>query len=171
MKLLKTIYRQEDLDLSGKTLQREAVRGIISKGNQVYMLYSHKKGDYKFPGGGVEPGETYKQALIREIKEECGALVSQVEAKIGKVIEYKKAKEEEYDIFKMTSFYYMCNIEEKYCSQKLEPYEKDFEFQPVWVKIDDAYRNNKMLIEKSEEKYLGWILRETYVLSQLAGTG
>lgn len=49
---------------------REAVRGIIKHENKLLMVYSSKDGDYKFPGGGVDVGETHEEALVREIREE-----------------------------------------------------------------------------------------------------
>lgn len=55
---------------------------IIIKNGQV-LLGQRRKGDrhpfkWEFPGGKVEPGETPRQALIRELREEL-----QIEAKIG----------------------------------------------------------------------------------------
>ncbi|WP_425558410.1 NUDIX domain-containing protein [Kribbella ginsengisoli] len=37
------------------------------------MLLKSRHGDYKFPGGGVEPGESMQSALQREFLEECGS--------------------------------------------------------------------------------------------------
>lgn len=46
---------------------------IIKKDNKI-LIVSRKTGEFagmfEFPGGKVEPGETSKQALIREIQEE-----------------------------------------------------------------------------------------------------
>lgn len=48
--------------------------GIIRDKNTIYLLRRVKKGKeyYCFPGGGVEKGETPKQAVQREINEEFG---------------------------------------------------------------------------------------------------
>jgi 8-oxo-dGTP pyrophosphatase MutT (NUDIX family) len=88
MRLLKEIYRKSHINLTGKMIYRESVRGIIRRENEFLMVYSSKEGDYKFPGGGVDKGETYKDALIREIREECGGIVKNIHNEFGKTIEY-----------------------------------------------------------------------------------
>ena len=51
--------------------QRTAVRGVIHYQNKILMVQTNR-GDYKFPGGGMEEGETEKETLLREITEETG---------------------------------------------------------------------------------------------------
>lgn len=162
MMLLKEIIRSHNLDLSGNTLLREAVRGVIVKENKLLMIYSAKEGDYKFPGGGVKASETYETALIREVSEECGAKVISIYDKIGKVIEYDRPMEQKYDVFKMISTYYLCEIDSSIGKQSLDQYEKDLGFTPMWIDIDEAISTNQKLIES--EHYPRWTPRELHVL-------
>ena len=48
---------------------RVSVKGIYQDGEGRYML-SKKSGKRWLAGGGIDHGETYKQAIKREIKEE-----------------------------------------------------------------------------------------------------
>jgi len=105
MQLLAEIHRAEGMDIHGRAMYREAVRAIIFRGRELLMVYSSNGGDYKFPGGGVDQGESHEQALAREIDEECGMSLLHIEAEIGSVLEYIPPSKPEYDVFKMTSCY------------------------------------------------------------------
>ena len=48
------------------------VAAIIKDGNKIFATqrgYGEFKDGWEFPGGKVEPNETSKQAIVREIKE------------------------------------------------------------------------------------------------------
>ena len=54
----------------------KVVAAIIRDGDRIFATqrgYGEYKDGWEFPGGKVEPGETSKEALIREIKEELDA--------------------------------------------------------------------------------------------------
>lgn len=56
----------------------QVVAAVIRKGDQVFATargYGDYKGQWEFPGGKVEAGETPQQALVREIQEELDALI------------------------------------------------------------------------------------------------
>lgn len=167
MILLKEIYYKENLNINGKILHREAVRGIILKDTKLLMIFSQQNGDYKFPGGGVDTGETYEDTLLREVQEECGAKVSDIEMGFGKVIEYNIPIEEEYDVFEMTSYYYICKVEENFCEQNLDQYEEDLGFEPVWIDIDMAIRNNKSIMNSNSYQVPRWTPRDTFILEEV----
>lgn len=170
MRLLRTIYRKNDLDLNGRKLIREAVRGIILKNGRILMIYSKRDGDYRFPGGGVNEGETYEETLLREVKEESGASVTRILGDFGRVIEYDRPAEKEYDLFRRTSYYYLCEVAEKMGDQALDPYEKESGFTPVWVDIDEAIAQNSGIISNPEIETSRWTPRETYILKLISET-
>jgi 8-oxo-dGTP pyrophosphatase MutT (NUDIX family) len=167
MRILKEFFRHDGLNTSGKILHRKAIRGIIFQENSLLMIYSPHNGDYKFPGGGVDDGESYQETLVREIREESGAQVARILGEFGAVIEYSRPHEPEYDLFKMTSRYYFCEIEDGFQEQRLDHYEKELGFRPMWVTVEEATRTNTILLESSLVTIPRWTDRETFVLKQL----
>lgn len=165
MKLLGEIFRNSGVGTNGKTIYREAVRGVIIRNNALLMVYSQKNGDYKFPGGGVDEGETHAQALAREIREECGAEILSVHDGIGKITEYDIPVEKNADVFKMDSFYYLCEADPVFGKQSLDPYEAKLGFIPVWTDIDKAVCANRMLIKL--DKFPRWTPREIFALEYI----
>lgn len=60
-------------NLEGKILQ--AVHGLCFCRDKLIVVYARGKGYWTFPGGAIEPGETYEEAVIREVKEESNMKV------------------------------------------------------------------------------------------------
>jgi 8-oxo-dGTP pyrophosphatase MutT (NUDIX family) len=167
MKLLKEIIRREGAKKVGRTIHREAVRGIIRDGRKLLMIYSPVNGDYKFPGGGVVGDEMYVETLTREVSEECGAQVIEIEAEFGSVVEYDIPTERDYDVFKMTSFYYLCRIASEFSQQRLDTYEQHLGFSPVWIDIDVAIQTNTAVLQSGRPRLPRWTRRDTFVLEQV----
>ncbi len=74
----------------------EVVAGIIYKNNKFLIAQRNLKKDqgglWEFPGGKVEKGETYEEALKREIKEEFNADI-EVEEYVGENIHHYPEKD------------------------------------------------------------------------------
>ena len=157
------IFCKENLNLDGKIYYREAVRGIIMKNSKILLIYSEKNGDYKLPGGGIEEGETPKEALIREVQEEAGIRV-EVEEEMLQVMEYDEGQYDDCDVFKMLSTYYKCR-EIKKMKQNLDSYEVEMGFIPKWVNLDEAILQNNKILESLN--YPRWTKRETQVLEYI----
>ena len=49
-----------------------SVAGLVSNDNGEIILINSPRRGWEYPGGMVEPGETFQDALIREINEETG---------------------------------------------------------------------------------------------------
>lgn len=64
--------------------------------------YGEFKGQWEFPGGKVEVGETPKQALVREIKEEL-----EIDIKVGDLIDTIKY---DYPTFHLSMDCFWCKI-------------------------------------------------------------
>ncbi len=57
---------------------RKAVRAIVIHDNQLLVMHRNKFGQeyYTLIGGGIDPGESPEQALLREVHEESGLRIS-----------------------------------------------------------------------------------------------
>lgn len=72
---LQTVYRDLDSldELSGRNVK--GVHAFCFCGDKLVIVYSDMKGYWTPPGGGVEPGETVEEAVIREVFEETNMRV------------------------------------------------------------------------------------------------
>ncbi len=145
---------------------RQAVRAIIFKDDKL-LLINTKKGDYKFPGGGIEQDESHSEALTREVIEETGYLVDRVNELVGIVIEKKPDEFDSTKIFEMKSYYYLCDIGRKQVEQTLDEYEAEQEFKPMWIALNEALSKNYELIEHESNGSNSWIKREAFVMQVL----
>lgn len=142
--------------------KRSASRGIISKGDKYLLIFS-KYGDYKFPGGGVNPGEDLRDTLIREVKEETGYQVIRDSLKpFGKVLERRKGAHE--DILEMDSNYFLCDVASEAGSRNLDEYKKEYDYQVVWMPLSHAIEKNKRVIDLDT---CPWVIRDTKVMEYL----
>lgn len=62
------------------THTRRAARAVMKNSHgKVAVMYFNTTGSYKLPGGGIDDGESTNDALVRELLEETGYRVSDVE--------------------------------------------------------------------------------------------
>lgn len=81
------------------------VAAVIRQGDRIFATargYGEFKGQWEFPGGKIEAGETPQQALIREIKEELDVTV-----RIGDLID---TIEYDYPKFHLSMDCFWCKI-------------------------------------------------------------
>lgn len=163
----KVIEEQQPLQGNIKVNHREAIRAIILQKNKILLVHTNK-GDYKFPGGGVEGNESHSDCLIREVAEETGYINCIIKDKLGSVIEKKLDEYDNNALFQMTSHYYLCELlNDKRITQQLDDYEFAQEFSPKWVSINDAIEQNEKMINSFELEKNGWLEREIFVLKKL----
>lgn len=161
MKLLRTI----DFDLLSpeqrETLVfRQAARAVVrDQENNVALLQVRRKGYYKLPGGGVEPGEDMQTALKRECLEEIGCAV-EVDAEIGSTLEYRAKNN-----VKQESFAYLAHVVGTKGEPSLTPEEAADGFMTIWVPITTAIQ---LVHETNTEDYQGQFIipRELVILEE-----
>lgn len=155
-------------DDSPRRLVRRAVRAVIRRDGRLLLVYSPDIDEYKFPGGGLEPGESEAEALSREVLEEVGAVVGSVGPRIGVITEYKRPMEAELDLFVMVSTYHEVELLSEGHEQRLDGYEAALGFEPRWVSLSDAIRKNEATMASGGPKVSSWIARDTWALKALA---
>ena len=134
----------KDYDLNGVAFVRHSARCINIKNGLVAMVHSIKYDYYKFPGGGIEEGESKENAMMREAREEAGLVVIPESVKeYGYVHRIQKSDHDGTDYFVQDNYYYVCDVEESIQAQALDEYEADEQFTLEYVDPDKAVFVNR----------------------------
>lgn len=169
----------KDYDPAGSVLVRPSARGIIIKNGKVAMVYSLRYNYFKFPGGGLEPGENAKEALIREVREEAGLRVIPSSIReYGLVRRIQKLRESDYDHLYQENYYYLCDAVDQSVDQDLDDYEAEAGYEPKWVEPEYAIRVQRTgnldvyvrYIREREARILEMLMAEGYFDPRPAGS-
>ncbi len=171
METIIRIENEELLSKCSKEIKRVAVKAIIFVDGNILLIRT-KKGDYKFPGGGLKEDEVYIDALKREVIEETGYEIKKVIKPLISVVEKKLDLYEQDTVFIMESTYFICelnsNIQYK---QSLDEYEEELDFKAEFVNLKDIYATNVQLLEEKHINMNPWISRENAVMKKLIEMG
>ena len=108
------------------------------------MIHSLKYDYYKFPGGGIEEGETPVEALIRETREEAGlVIIPETIREYGFVHRIQKSSTDETECFVQDNYYYLCKAMDQLTSQQLDDYEAQESYRLEFVEPLVAISKNR----------------------------
>ena len=163
-----TLLHDEGLDPSSPALERHAARAVIRRDGQILMVRT-SSGAWKFPGGGVETGESDVETLRREVAEECGLRVTSVGEYLGEVVERSAAHPDDpLPVFVQVSRYYRCTVAAGAGVTALSDSERALGLAPMWVAPDAAARANRARLNGPHR----FVRRDLWVLERLAdGSG
>ena len=169
MKLLFSIDKK-DYDACDHVLLRRSARSIIIRNGKVALIHSLKYNYYKFPGGGVEEGESLVDALIRETREEAGLVVIPGSVReYGYVHRVQRSAYDPTEKFVQDNFYFLCDTQDVLTSQELDGYESEERF--TLEDVDGVFAIEVNRKEDHGPKNLTMIERDTRVLELLIAEG
>lgn len=169
MRLLFEIDRQ-DYDQCTHSFVRNSARSIIIRNRKIAMVYSAQYHYYKFPGGGIEDGESPVDAMIRETREESGLIVlPDTVREYGYVHRIHRSGRDETECFIQDNYYFLCEAAEKTVSQKLDDYESEENYTLEYVEPAVAIWKNRHVGQSPHNRIM--FEREACVLELLIAEG
>ena len=136
------ILDKHDYSPDMEEIHRGAVRGIIFIDGKLLLVESCFK-ELKLPGGGIEPGESDAQALIREVGEETGYHVIPESIVPFGEIEEKRLSTKEPMIWHQFNRLYFCDVYPERGECNYTKSEIKYGLRCVLHPLDEAIRINE----------------------------
>ncbi|MBQ7146337.1 MAG: NUDIX domain-containing protein [Lachnospiraceae bacterium] len=169
MRLLFVMDKKDYGDCT-RRFTRNSARSIIIRDRKVMMIFSRKYGYYKFPGGGIEAGESPVQAMIRETREETGLVViPETIREYGLVHRIHRSDIDPAECFVQDNFYFLCDTREERVPLELDDYEAREAYQLRLVSPREAIRINRSVKNSPYNPLM--LQREVRVLEMLMEEG
>ena len=141
-----------------KVFQRWNVRAVIFRDGKLAMEHG-RAGEYKFPGGSVDPGERCTAALCREVREETGLVVRPDSiTELGEILEQRADLFDPGTKYVCHSLFYGCEVEERTVDTALTRSEVEQGLVLHWAAPEEIVRANAAFAHKP------WIVRDTAFL-------
>lgn len=129
---------ENEVKIKGKYELRKASRGIIiNKDGKIAILNKKNKNEFKLVGGGVDEGEDFENAFLRESMEEAGCKVEIIEL-LGYTEEIKS-----HINFKQISLCYVAKVLEDINKTNFTTKEIEEGAQILWLDVKEAYEKIK----------------------------
>ncbi|MDR2166893.1 MAG: NUDIX domain-containing protein [Clostridiales bacterium] len=160
------VFDSKNYSAGWKKFKRDSARAIIFCGENLAMIRSKRFGEYKFPGGAIEKGESHLDALFREVREETGLhIIPSSVREYGKTLVLRRGINSN-EIFEQESFYYLCDIDiAAKSSVNLDAgYETNYGYSLVFVSPDEAIKQNTKRLNIPD---IPWVERDLFVLCEL----
>lgn len=154
------VFDEKNYTEDMSVFERFGVRALIQK-NGLFAMQQSKTGEYKIPGGGIDAGESIKQALVREVQEETGLVIKPASIKeLGEILEMRRDIFDEKTKYIAHSLHYSCEVEDEIVETSMTESEKAKGFHLAWADIDTVIETNERLMKEKwqfrDVEFLKW---------------
>jgi 8-oxo-dGTP pyrophosphatase MutT (NUDIX family) len=154
MKLLK-VYDSQNYTDEMPVFEKYSVRGVIVRDGKIATQMGND-GDYKILGGGVEEGEDFCDALLREVQEESGLLIKRETIReVGEILEMREDLFTKGTKYVCHSCFYLCDAGEVMGETHMTESELEKGYHLVWATPDEIISGNQAFMDQP------WICRDT----------
>ncbi|MCI7323584.1 MAG: NUDIX domain-containing protein [Lachnospiraceae bacterium] len=152
MRILQTIDKG-DYTSDMPVYEKYTVRGVILRDGKIAVQQS-KDGDYKILGGGVDPGESLTDALLREVQEESGLIVMEDTIRpVGEIVEKRRDIFDPSMIYLCHSCFFFCDVKAQMTAMHMTESEKEKGFRLVWATPEEILKGNEPFCETQPWSY------------------
>ena len=113
------------------TSTRTGCRAVIIRDGKILMSYETKNDQWMLPGGGLEENETDEECVIREVAEECGAVI-QPSPCVLQIDEY-------YEDCKWLNKYFLAEVTGE-TDRHLTEREIEVGMEPRWMPLGEIFQ-------------------------------
>jgi 8-oxo-dGTP pyrophosphatase MutT (NUDIX family) len=154
MKLLKVYDSQDNTD-EMPVFEKYSVRGVIVRDGKIATQMGND-GDYKILGGGVEKGEDFHDALLREVQEESGLIIKKDTIReVGEILEMREDLFTKGMKYVCHSCFYRCDARYELGETHMTESEIAKGYHLVWATPEEIIAGNQAFMDQP------WICRDT----------
>ena len=159
------VISDKDFDLEEKELvnpkRRIGARGIVVNENgEIAIFNKQAKNEFKLPGGGIDEGEEPQDAFVREIFEETGCSIKEIEC-IGYIDEIQSQEN-----FAQHSYVFISKVEKMGKELHLTQKEKDEKAQLLWLKPKEALSKMRDCLNNLQESVYDNVYRSKFMVTR-----
>ena len=148
-----------------EVVTRYGVRAVIVRDGKI-ATERGMAGDFKILGGGIDAGETWREAVIREVKEESGLLViPETIEEIGEVEEIRRDRFCSNQIYHNITYVYCCQVKEVTIAPQMTDSELSKGYQLYWATPEEIIEAGPGFGEQP------WIVRDAKIIEMLQREG
>lgn len=138
-------------------IERKSMRGVIFINGKLLVVETGN-GEIKLPGGGMEPGETEIETLVREVLEETGRRVIPESVELFYTIEERRPSFKEYALWHQISKIFYCDVDDSISEPRYTPGEIRKDMHVALMTVDEAIEKSRAIISGVDFK--PWNTRE-----------